>query len=315
MKKLEIPPEKVDFDSSKLIKKIIIAVICFVVFIVLLATGNVIFLLQVFGWLENQVRVLTGLDTLIVKGIVALLMSLLFILPIGGFIWSFFPVPQKNKKTKRFTVMAIFAVIFFASYLSSRNVFFSPETGEPLKYYSLAFDGGYNFYSSEGYDPLTGDKLIPISKDVIAKYMEKKSGINKDTVGGLESELKTYPVVFINQTGQSIFLCISTRLNIKESIVTRVIFQGDGLRLELLEGKHLFSCLSASGEGIKFLLDSLDIELESADHKREMNGEYIQFLAVEINSVRFCTTDIYILNVFPREDFRVCFRQNKIFVN
>lgn len=45
---------------------------------------------------------------------------------------------------------------------------FDPETGAPLKYYS-ELDGRYRIYSEPGYDPVTGDILKKITKEVSLK--------------------------------------------------------------------------------------------------------------------------------------------------
>lgn len=194
MKEAKTIFEKNGFDYSKLLRRVLIGVIALAIFIVLMATGQILFILQIFGWIENKVRVTTGLDMLLVKGITAILMSIILILPIGGFILSFFPVPQKNKKIKRFTVFAIFALLFFAVYLSSTNVYFNPNTGQPLKYYSITTNGEYNFYSSNGYDPVTGDKLLPVNKEVVAQHLNNKSETNPKST---EKIIETIIIVFI----------------------------------------------------------------------------------------------------------------------
>lgn len=174
MKELKNALENGGFNLSKVVRQIVIAVIVLILFAVLFATGQIIFLIQIFAWIETKVRAFTGLDTLLAKGLAALIMGGLLALPLWTFFFSFLPIPQKNKKEKRFAVMAIFALMFIASFFASQRVYFNPDSGKPMKYYSIAPDGEYKFYSSDGYDPVTGDKLQPVTKEIAVKHASKK---------------------------------------------------------------------------------------------------------------------------------------------
>jgi hypothetical protein len=265
--KAKLIPKKDGFDYSKLLNKVIIAVIAIAIFIVLLATGQILFLLQIFGWIENQVRALTGLDMMLAKGITAVLVSLILLLPIGGLFFSFFPIPQKNKKIKQFTVFSIFALLFFASYFSSSNVFFDPTNGKPLKYYSITPQGEYKFYSSDGYDPITGDKLRSINKEVVINYLGNSNGgvasvanletttnpKNKEPLVGLGKYAKNYPVKFVNKTDRSVFVCITTypltdSLAFKTStMLAKFVSANNSIVIDLIEGSHIFSYMGMDG--------------------------------------------------------------------
>ena len=69
-------------------------------------------------------------------------------------------------------MLIAFALLCFASCFLSKNVFFNPNTGAPLKYYSITPDGEYKFYSSGGFDPVTGDTLKIVTKEIVLKYLK-----------------------------------------------------------------------------------------------------------------------------------------------
>lgn len=339
MKQLKKFLEKDGFDYSKLIKKIVIALLFVVIFIILLATGQILFLLQIFGWLESQVRALTGLDTLIVKGIATLLMALILILPIGGFIFSFFPFPQKNKKSKRLIVLTIFALLCFASYFSSKNVFFDSATGSPLKYYSISPTGEYKFYSSNGFDPITGDKLQPISKEIVVKYInlnsKEKAVTISDNLGsatrsngsksllGAANYANSYPVKFVNKTGMKIFLCIGTNLDQTGPFLIKLIPAGESAVISLMEGRHIFGYMDTSGICYGWLddngwLDGRGEILEETGPRRSLSDdisnkpkEFIYFM-VTINSQDYTMYRTFYLNVLPDDDMSINLRKNHV---
>lgn len=179
--------ENGNFNLSKVVRQIALAVILLVIFIALIAGGQIIFILQIFGWIESVVRTSTGMDILFAKAVSAMVLAVLLFLPIWGLSLSFLPIPIKHKRGKRAIVLMIFALIFFALAFSSKNVFFDPKSGQPMKYYSMTPDGEYKLYSSAGYDPVTGDKLSPITKEVALAYL---GGVNKKVIEKKASSLK-----------------------------------------------------------------------------------------------------------------------------
>jgi hypothetical protein len=178
MKKLENITENEGFNLSKVVRQIVITVIVIILFAILFATGQILFLIQIFTWIESQVRAFTGLDSLLAKAISVLIMGVLLALPLWAFIFSFLPVPQKNKRGKRLIVMSVFALMFVASFFASKQVYFNPDSGKPMKYYSISPEGEYKFSTSDGYDPVTGDKLQPITKDIVIKHLDKKEEVD-----------------------------------------------------------------------------------------------------------------------------------------
>lgn len=341
MKETKTIPKKDGFDYSKLLKKVIIAVAVIAIFIVLLATGQILFLLQIFGWIENQVRTLTGLDMMLVKGITAVLLSLILILPIGGFILSFFPIPQKNKKIKQFAVIAIFALLFFASYFSSSNVFFDPVTGAPLKYYSINPRGEYKFYSSNGYDPLTGDSLRSINKEVVINYLGNPNGRagipenfepavasqRKKSLTGLEKYAGSYPVKFKNKTGRNIFICINMHDQDSSFLSARFIPVGGIIILELKEGLHIFGYMDTDGccygerNWGDLLLGTNMIKYLGKGPPfinwitNRYDQDYVPRIAVKINNQNYKLTRSFILDVLPENDQIITLKVDKLIHN
>lgn len=320
MKQLENPKKNNDFDYSKLLKNALIALVAIIIFLILIATGQIIFLLQVFGWLENMVTTITGLDVMLSKGISALLMAIILILPIGGFILSFFPVPQKNKKIKRFSVLAVFGALCIASFFASQNVFFDRETGEPLKYYSYSLNGGYNFFSSGGYDPLTGDSLRPINREVITKYLNSSNyrdyqGAKQNSaVQGLEIDAVSRFVKFSNLTEKTICLCISPKLKSIESLIMLILRPNEITIVKLLEGNHVFGGLDVSGNQIEFSLDTEAEQLITA-YPSDKQGQHF-FIKTEYRGVEYKISKTYSLEVLPKNDQIIYFQgDNKITLN
>lgn len=178
MKNSKDIPEKDGKDLSPLTKKVIIAVVVMIVLFLLLVLGQITMFIGIFNWLVIKVRVISGLDMFLARGIAAILFACLLGAPLGRLIWSFFPVPQKSKKKNRFISLLIISLVFFVSFFVSQNVFFNSETGKTLKYYVVAVDGEYKFSSSAGYDPVTGKKFKPVIKEVAQRYLNGEEAID-----------------------------------------------------------------------------------------------------------------------------------------
>lgn len=314
MKELDSYSENHHFNFSKLLRKILIGLIIVVIFLILLAAGQITFLLQLFGWIENKVRMFTGLDMLLVRGITAILMATILILPIGGFILSFFPVPQKNKKWKQFTVLMVFAALFFASYFSSQNVFFDPGTGTPMKYYSISPSGEYKFYSSAGYDPLTGDSLLGVDRDVVLKYIKNNGSQSPEQEGaktlGIAKEAESYSVNFFNDTGETLFLCISKKLETSQddgsSGYYRIKTKGSVI-LTLLEGEHLFGVLDINGHNKPFKCQDSRPFVEP---QTSMYGD----MTVEANGMIYRLDPVYKIKIYPDNNLSVHMEDDKFII-
>lgn len=244
MKKIESFRET-DKKSSSILRTLVVAAIFLVIFLILIVTGQFIFLFQVFGWIQHQVRIYTGADMLIANGISAVLMAIIFALPIWGFLRSFLPLPQKHRKIYRLSTFICFALFFFALYFSSQNVFFNPDNGEPLKYYSVASNGQYKFYSSGGYDHLTGDALKKVTKEIVLKYLSQSSD-----EFSMEANLSSYSGTINNLTTKTICFFIAPNLNSNNLSMVKLIPPQTKMAISLTEGTHSFALLNADGENI-----------------------------------------------------------------
>lgn len=228
---------------------------------ILIAAVLVIVFLQIatffgmFNWVESWVRTLTGLDMYLVKGISFLLLAIFFGTSLSGMVWSFLPIPQKNKKRKRFIFLSVLALFFFGAYFTSRKVYFDPENGQPLQYFSVGVNGEYNFSSSEGYDPVTGDKLKQVDKATVIQHLNGSStslsidfSVNdKPMLTGLEKDSRFYPIEFKNETDRNLYLCISFKQDVKGPIIIQRIPTKQSIRLSLIEGIHYFSYMDNNG--------------------------------------------------------------------
>lgn len=144
--------------------------------ILLITGGNMLIFWNIFNWIQGSIHVITGLDTQFSKVFAALALAVIVMLPFGRIILAFTPLPQKRKNIYRTLVFLGIALFFSLTYWAARNTYFDPDTGRPVKYYSLLPNGEYRFYTEPGYDPLTGDAL----KEVTSEVSMKSSGLWKE---------------------------------------------------------------------------------------------------------------------------------------
>jgi len=169
-------------NVSKIIKYICLGILGLLLIIALLTGINILFFWSIFSWLQNIIQQTTGLDASLAKGLAAILMAFIVLFPLGKLAMAFTPVPQKNKGLYRSYIFIAIAIFSLFIYFGSRNTYFNPKTGEPLKYYSISPTGTYKFFSEPGYDPETGDKLRVVTKEIVLKskgiYPVQKPKIN-----------------------------------------------------------------------------------------------------------------------------------------
>lgn len=333
MKKIE-SFEKDDKKSFNILKVLIVATILLVVFLALIITGQFIFLFQVFGWIQHQVRIYTGADMLIANGISAILMAIIFALPIWGFIKSFLPFPQKHKKIHRVSTFVCFALFFFALYFSSQDVFFNPDNGEPLKYYATAPNGEYKFYSSGGYDPITGDTLRRVTREIVVNYFNQASSESNPGGSSIETILNSYPGSISNLTPKTICLFIAPRLNSNNLSIVKLIHPHSKIIISLTEGTHSFALLNTDEKDI--VLEPLknnkgDIanssvsssgvsKWEGSDHsyrdewkdydRSKKHAELFEPMTIPsakaiLNGHKYEIQCLYYLNVIPKTDWNI----------
>jgi TPR repeat protein len=58
--------------------------------------------------------------------------------------------------------------------------FFDPRSGTPTVWYWRSANGDFEFFDNEGFHPLTGDKLLPVSKDVVEEYAKRRAQIEQE---------------------------------------------------------------------------------------------------------------------------------------
>jgi hypothetical protein len=77
--------------------------------------------------------------------------------------------------------------------VNGNTAFFDPIDGSPRVYY---YRNGSNleFFNSQGIHPQTGERLLPVTKDIVQQYLKSErmdSGLEK-TVNSLEEQLKNF---------------------------------------------------------------------------------------------------------------------------
>jgi len=96
-----------------------------------------------------------------------------------------------------------------------KTTFFNPITGEPQAWYYRDSEGSFEFYDKDAFHPTTGEKLKPITKEVILEWKEydrkikekveqskqktterkEEQKIDQSTFGEQKTEIKTRPAV------------------------------------------------------------------------------------------------------------------------
>ena len=289
-------------NLSPIKKKILIAIISTVVLLILLVVGQITIFFQVFDWLVCKIRIASGLDIFLVKGIAVVLLALIIGTPISGLIWSFLPFPQKNKKRKRFIFLLILASVCFVSFFVTKDVYFNSETGEPIKYYSIRNDK-YEFSSSGGYDVITGQKLKPVIKEVVMKHLNGDKAIYfpEDTIvydlisnrlsktkvnykGGFintrtdkEKNSDFRLVKFKNNSYKNFIFFITTVSPNDTSVLALPIIRDESISIYLKKGKHIFGIITEENKYYDVATNNDAVFLRSIKYQREFNPIWSTF--------------------------------------
>jgi len=157
-------------EIKNFLKGLVVFAIILILLIVLITGGNILFFWSIFEWLQGMIQINAGFDAPLAKGVAAIAMGIIVVLPLWGIILAFSPIPQKNSGVYRLIAFLLIAAFFLLSYYAGKDVFFDRETGKAMKYYTIQPNGEYKFYSEPGYDPVTGDLLKPVTKEVITKF-------------------------------------------------------------------------------------------------------------------------------------------------
>jgi|GEM_PF-6700451 hypothetical protein len=247
MKKIENHLHKLEEEKNEPMssfgKTAIKVVIVSIVVVVLICFAQIEVFVVILNWLQSEVRLMTGLDAFLAKGIALILMAFVFGTPLGGSIWSFSPIPQKNKKRKRFVFLSALAALFFIIFFTSKDVYFNPETGKPIKYYSISPDGGYKISSSDGYNSITGEKLKLVNKKIATEnYLGKSAQIlTKGKTDGQGMYEEKYVVKFSNEQKRGIFFCFTEGHDGLSGATVIFIPTGKTISVSLTEGQHLIA--------------------------------------------------------------------------
>lgn len=156
-------------NTNKIIRIILLLTLSLILLIALVTGANILFFWSIFAWIQSTIHSTTGLDVPLTKGLAALVMAAVVMFPLGKLFMAFMPIPQKNKGWYRSAIFIGIAVFFLFLYFGGQNTYFDPQTGKPLKYYSISPTGTYKFFSEPGFDPETGDTLKPVTRDIILK--------------------------------------------------------------------------------------------------------------------------------------------------
>lgn len=156
-----------NINATKIMRIALLAALSLIFLIALITGANILFFWSIFDWFCGTITNTTGIDNQLAKGLAALIMAALMMFPMGKLGMAFMPIPQKNKKVYRSLVFIGIAIFFLFLYFGGQNTYFDRQTGKALKYYSISPSGTYKFFSLPGYDPVTGDTLKAVTKEVI----------------------------------------------------------------------------------------------------------------------------------------------------
>lgn len=257
MEEKKFPKE--DGNSISLRKKIVTAVIVVISIVLLLVITQISLFVGLFSWFVIKIRVISGLDVLPSQAIAFIAMALLLGTPLGNFVWSFFPIPQKDRKMKRFVSLSLMSLVCFVSVFVSKNVYFNPSNGQPIKYYVVNFNNKYEFYDAPGYDTKSGKKLKPVIKEVVDGYLNGESAIDypeavpfsfTDLI--FENNLKEkkmvlnkpfHSVTFENKLNESVCVLVGHANGRNSETIVCKIHSKKTAKLDLEEGKYIFACV------------------------------------------------------------------------
>ena len=178
---------------NKIVKMVLLGVVAVIIVIALITGSNIFFFWSIFDWFQDAI-VIAGLNPLLAKAIASLLLAVVVMLPLGKMTLSFTPIPQKNKGLYRALIFICIGIFFSLAALGTRNAFFDSKKGVPLKYYSEV-NGKIRIFTAPGFDPETGDSLLPVTKEVILR--SKGIQLKKE----VEPSGRSEPASFISANG------------------------------------------------------------------------------------------------------------------
>jgi len=122
---------------------------------------------QIYAWTFDAIRSSTGLDGGLARPLAILLTAAIYLsLPaIGIFLLT------RQRQREAFLILGLgLPLLLLLMYLMGRDVYFSPLTGQPVKYYHIDRAGRVEIFSQDGFHPKTGERLRPITPEIVVKY-------------------------------------------------------------------------------------------------------------------------------------------------
>ena len=165
-------------QNERTVKIIIIILGAFFLFFITFLLPKGIFKLTYDYVAWNIVRV-SGMSRWLVKGIIILLMlpflwALCEIFKIKFRIKIFGKTLVKSYRKVASLIIIVYISLFFLSmYFLSRDSYFDFYNKEPLKWYAETPEG-LRYFDSDGYDPVYGIKLKPVTPGIIEKYKKQQ---------------------------------------------------------------------------------------------------------------------------------------------
>ncbi len=247
---------------SKILGGITLGILAIIVSYIVGVIISLVFYFQLFGWLYDFIASFTSTG-FIGKSLTALVIALLFFLPLGKIVKSFLPgFPQANKKRYKALVFGALALVFFMGHWLRGNDFFDRETGVPLKYYSIHKDSSYHFFDKGGFDPDTGDTLKPATKYVLERYEEREARLEaeenteKVSIPAPPPDNRWLPLrtgKVINKAAYTVYMLVSYGGDLKKDWPVEYSIQPhDTLMFDIGEGTHPFLLFNADGASIVY---------------------------------------------------------------
>lgn len=122
---------------------------------------------QIYAWTFDAIRSGTGLDSGLARPIAILLTVAIYLsIPtIGIFLLT------RRHQREAFLILGLgLPLVLLLMYLLGRGVYFNPLTGQPVKHYHIDRAGQVEIFSQDGFHPKTGERLRPITPEIVVKY-------------------------------------------------------------------------------------------------------------------------------------------------
>jgi len=145
---------------------------------------------QVYMWVLNGIRSGTSLDAGLARPLAILLTVAVYLsVPTIGV----FLLTQRRKREALLLLGIGLPLILLLMYVLGRNVYFNPLTGDPAKYYHIDRGGLVEIFSQDGFHPKTGERLRPITREIVVKYEAQRRSLGARSPGNWPPSLGNVP--------------------------------------------------------------------------------------------------------------------------